>query len=101
MLARVVNAGKSCTCLEELYMLARVVYACKSCTCWQELYMLAREVDSKLSHMKFAILLSADALERYNHFKWDDPPVDPPELPMPTNKLTFNLFTTMPVKPMC
>ncbi|KAI0234821.1 hypothetical protein LSAT2_014815, partial [Lamellibrachia satsuma] len=66
MLARVVHACKSCTCLQELYMLARVVHAGKSCTCWQELYMLAREVDSKLSHMKFAILLSADADQQAN-----------------------------------
>ena len=44
--------------------------------------MLAREADSKPNRAKIAILLSAigpDALERYNHFKWDDPPVDPPE----------------------
>ena len=44
--------------------------------------MFAREADSKPNRTKIAILLSAtgpDALESYNHFKWDDPPVDPRE----------------------
>ena len=38
-------------------------------------------MDSKPNHTKIVILLSAigpDALERYNHFKWDDSPNDPP-----------------------
>ena len=46
-----------------------------------ELYMLATEADSKSNCKKIAILLSAigpDALERYNHFKWDESPNDPP-----------------------
>ena len=43
--------------------------------------MLATEADSKSNCKKIAILLSAigpDALERYNHFKWDESPNDPP-----------------------
>ena len=49
-----------------------------------ELYMLAIETDAKPNRTKIAILLSAigpDALERYNHFKWDDSPNDPPNNP--------------------
>ena len=49
-----------------------------------ELYMLAIEADSKPNRTKIAILLSAigpDALERYNHFKWDESPNDPPNSP--------------------
>ena len=45
-----------------------------------ELYMLANEADSKPNRTKIAILLGTigpDALERYNHFKWDDSPNDP------------------------
>ena len=46
--------------------------------------MLAVEADSKPNRTKIAILLSAigpEALERYNHFKWDDSPNDPPNNP--------------------
>ena len=46
--------------------------------------MLAIEADSKPDRTKIAILLSAigtDALERYNYFKWDDSPNDPPNNP--------------------
>ena len=46
--------------------------------------MLAIEADSKPNRTKIAILLSTigpDALERYNHFKWDDSPNDPPNNP--------------------
>ena len=48
-----------------------------------ELYMLAIEADSKPNCTKIAILFSAktDALERYNHFKWDGSPNDPPNNP--------------------
>ena len=46
--------------------------------------MLAIEADSKPNRTKIAILLSAigpEALERYNYFKWDDSPNDPPNNP--------------------
>ena len=49
-----------------------------------ELYTLAIEADSKPNRTKIVILLSAigpGALERYNHFKWDDSPNDPPNNP--------------------
>ena len=48
--------------------------------------MLAIEADSKTNRTKIAILLSAirpDALERYNHFKSDDSPNDPPNTDLP------------------
>ena len=67
--------------------------------------MLAIEADSKPNRTKIAILLSVigpDALGRYNHFKWDDSPNDPPNNPMmmTTNMVTPNLLKTMPLKPM-
>ena len=46
--------------------------------------MLAIKADSKPNRTKIAILLSAigpDALERYNHFTWDDPKNDLPNNP--------------------
>ena len=46
--------------------------------------MLATKADSKSNRRKIAILLSAigpGALERYNHFKWDDSPNDPSNNP--------------------
>ena len=72
-----------------------------------ELYMLAIEADSKPNRTKIAILLSAigpGALERYNHFKWDnsrnDPPNNPPVPDDDNNKVTPNLLKIMPLKPM-
>ena len=69
--------------------------------------MLAIEADSKPNRTKIAILLSAigpGALERYNHFKRDDSPNDPPNirlyLMMTTNKVTPNLLKIIPLKPM-
>ena len=43
--------------------------------------MLAIDADSEPNRTKIAILFGAigpDALERYNHFKWNDSPSNPP-----------------------